>query len=178
MYKPAKIKQLYYQKTITTIKTSYKMENQEEKLKKGVEILLKLSEPQLNCFIGSFDLVNDFDNWKEDIKSNFEGSKEDFEILLYTLDFFEKYVKGEIIKESSLYNEENELLTGHDDIKELIEWSVPIESLSNTWIDYPSNFAYFQLLPVDYNRGDDEIVIVFLTYDGEKYFGEHLTGDY
>lgn len=148
-------------------------------IKKGIDALLSISEPQNDCFIGAYDLAKNFNEWKEYILS--QESNLDLRKVLH---HFEKNVKAIVVSEQELlphYGEDEEDENEYDEEYPFeVETPLPVSELKNlNFVSVPKGAKYFELLPVDYNRyGMDDIVVAFLTEEGKKYYGNHLTGDY
>lgn len=148
-----------------------------------VEELLKHSQPQKGKFIGAFSLCKDYKDWKEENKQlvieDF-GNDDAVEHLDSFFTDFEENVKGEIVHESDFFTDEEaeNIRFRFIDSKFTMESVYPKSLLKNTAVNIPEGFTHFMILPVDYNRGGDDIGVAFLTKKGKKNYSQYLTGDY
>jgi hypothetical protein len=129
---------------------------------KGINKLLSENgEPQDGCFISGYDLV-EISEWEQNLDTS--GKSID-----YILSLLKSETKSFIISEGQVFGDEEET-----DVEELFS----VDNLLDTTIEIPEGFKSFMLLPVDYNRGGDDIVITFFTELGAELFNGKFTGDY
>jgi hypothetical protein len=152
-----------------------------------INALLAHSQPQKGRFIGAFSLCKDYEDWKADavkrilLFPDFFTEKgfllSDVEVDTFFTDF-EANVKGEIIEGGRLLEDSDPDDFQIDDRFEM-EKVYPFSTLRKASLTRPDpKFTHFMILPVDYNRGGDDIGIAWLTKKGRKYYAQYLTGDY
>lgn len=152
-----------------------------------IEALLNHHQPQNGCFIGAFDLCKNYQDWKErtvseifffpEFFTNKGVNLEDVKIDLFFADF-EENVKGEIVQ-GERFLEDSDPDDFDIDGRFEMEKPYPYSTLRKTSLDRPDpKFTHFMILPVDYNRGGDDIGIAWLTKKGRKFYAQYLTGDY
>jgi hypothetical protein len=152
-----------------------------------IDALLMHNQPQKGFFIGTFDLCKNYQDWKVKTVEEILLFPEFFEnkdILLSDVKVdtffkdFEENVKGEIVHEEEFFEDSDPDDFMIDDRFEM-EKVYPFSTLRKTALDRPDpKFTHFMILPVDYNRGGDDIGVAWLTKKGRKYYSQYLTGDY
>ena len=146
-----------------------------------IDALLAQSQPQKGRFIGAFSLCKDYKDWKAEMSQliieDF-GNNEVDEALPDFFKDFEDNVRGEIVHEEEFFEDSDPDDFMIDDRFEM-EKVYPFSTLRKTALDRPDpKFTHFMILPVDYNRGGDDIGVAWLTKKGRKYYSQYLTGDY
>lgn len=146
-----------------------------------IDELLLLSQPQKGKFVGAFELCEEYAAWKgysyDEIAMNPNCHSTEKELDAFFLDF-EANVKGEIVQGERFFEDSDPDDFDIDGRFEM-EKVYPFSTLRKTSLDRPDpKFTHFMILPVDYNRGGDDIGIAWLTKKGRKFYAQYLTGDY
>lgn len=147
--------------------------------KKFINNLLSISEVQDGAFIGAFSLCRDYSDWKKETIANYEGNPKE---LKQGFQHFEENVKGQIMSEQDFLTDREADRGLMIDDKFDMETPYPISRLKNvmsgSFEKIPKDSKYFMILPVDYNRGGNDIGVVWLTKEGKETYSKHLSGDY